>query len=258
MAMALPIWLEFEGAAAFAAANPGAPPLGLQFDAFNADTDGDLTADGFQLDFDSDGVADAVDHAPRNLRIGGWSPVWRFAAFKLPAVNGPNGSAFSPWQINDFGIVLYPQSYWRGGRLKDLITENDGQIGCCVALSMLGTDTLLNGNAHGTSLRIDPAIPPVDQPAHAANACWVVGDPVGAVTAEVMKWSISHEIGHILMGYGHPDDGGGAAPLPGTDPRHRLMCSGHHREITASKLLVKAEWDKAEEWLKKEEDDGRL
>jgi hypothetical protein len=62
--------------------------------------------------------------------------------------------------------------------------------------------------------------------------------------------TIAHEIGHIiLLGGGHPDEEQGDAPLKGTDRTKRLMCSGPRWSITKSKLLVKMEWDKAEEWL---------
>jgi len=41
---------------------------------------------------------------------------------------------------------------------------------------------------------------------------------------------------------------------PGTRNVERLMCSGPKRPKDGSaKLLVKGEWDKAEDWLKKEE-----
>ena len=59
----------------------------------------------------------------------------------------------------------------------------------------------------------------------------------------------AHEIGHILCGSGHPDEGSGVAPLNGSDVTKQLMCSGPFRREN-SRLLVKAEWDKAEEWLR--------
>lgn len=63
--------------------------------------------------------------------------------------------------------------------------------------------------------------------------------------------TIAHEIGHIMLpNIGHPDDEEGIAPLKGTDRTKRLMCSGPRCSITQSKLLVKTEWDMAEEWLK--------
>jgi hypothetical protein len=61
--------------------------------------------------------------------------------------------------------------------------------------------------------------------------------------------TIAHEVGHILVGSGHPDEGSGVAPLLGTDRAQRLMCSGS-KWTWDSLLLVKSEWDRAEEWLK--------
>jgi hypothetical protein len=60
--------------------------------------------------------------------------------------------------------------------------------------------------------------------------------------------TIAHEVGHILVGAGHPDEGGGDAPLLGTDRTLRLMCSGS-KWTENSLLIVKREWDKAEVWL---------
>jgi hypothetical protein len=57
----------------------------------------------------------------------------------------------------------------------------------------------------------------------------------------------------IFFGAGHPDDPSsnpnhcGVAPLRGTDRTKRLMYSAN---VTDSRLTVKAEWERAEEWLK--------
>ena len=64
----------------------------------------------------------------------------------------------------------------------------------------------------------------------------------------------AHEIGHVFVGSGHPDEFEGPAVLFNTDPTKRLMCSGSKSNLN-SKLLVKSEWDKAEEWLKKNIDE---
>jgi hypothetical protein len=69
------------------------------------------------------------------------------------------------------------------------------------------------------------------------------------VREEVAQRVLAHEIGHVFCGAGHPDEGGGVAKLPGTDHQKRLMCSGGMNSL-GSRLLVKAEWDAAEEWLK--------
>lgn len=61
--------------------------------------------------------------------------------------------------------------------------------------------------------------------------------------------TLAHEIGHVICGSGHPDEGYGPAILPGTDHCKRLMCSGNVKHDSTS-LLVKREWDMAEAWLK--------
>jgi hypothetical protein len=75
----------------------------------------------------------------------------------------------------------------------------------------------------------------------------------GAIPQEEILTIIAHEIGHILVGVGHPDQNDGVAPLPGTTHVNRLMFSDINLKATANaldkNLLVKAEWDAAEEWL---------
>ena len=70
-------------------------------------------------------------------------------------------------------------------------------------------------------------------------------------TKQSIRETVGHEIGHIFFDAGHPDnpasDQRGVAPLVGTDHTKRLMYSANNAD---SRLIVKAEWDKAEEWLK--------
>jgi hypothetical protein len=80
--------------------------------------------------------------------------------------------------------------------------------------------------------------------------CWVSGNSSGSYNrVDDLLSTTAHEIGHILVGYGHPDDGTGVAPLPGTDHPSRLMCSGLNRSVSNGRHLVKSEWDEAETWL---------
>jgi hypothetical protein len=73
--------------------------------------------------------------------------------------------------------------------------------------------------------------------------------------------TIGHEIGHVFVGYGHPDDrqSPGDYPLHGTEhlAGKRLMCSGPVSS-SQSRLLVKGEWDEAETWLQEREQNGGL
>lgn len=60
--------------------------------------------------------------------------------------------------------------------------------------------------------------------------------------------TIAHEIGHLIIGEGHPDEKSGPAYLPPTPVTRRLMCGGKFRlKDGSARLMVKAEWDKAEE-----------
>ncbi|WP_353565182.1 thrombospondin type 3 repeat-containing protein [Haloferula sargassicola] len=90
--------------------------------------------------------------------------------------------------------------------------------------------------------------------------CWVMGDSMHYSKGDILD-TIAHEIGHCLVGPGHPDEtrvsiitgepiAKGPAPLPGTNRVQRLMCSGSLRKKDgSSKLLVKGEWDAADERL---------
>ena len=65
--------------------------------------------------------------------------------------------------------------------------------------------------------------------------------------------SIAHEIGHVIVGYGHPDASEGPAVLPGTDRAIRLMNSGGFCSESRAirRWIVKGEWDEADKNLKK-------
>lgn len=85
----------------------------------------------------------------------------------------------------------------------------------------------------------------------------------GIDAAELVLNTVAHEIGHIMIGTGHPDEtdsreGYGPARLQGTEALypHRLMYSQPSAILGIQ--LVKAEWDKIEAWLKIEEGKGGL
>lgn len=84
------------------------------------------------------------------------------------------------------------------------------------------------------------------------RTCWVLGSKFGKNRNKpYLLDTIAHEIGHVFVGDGHPDQSAqpGLAPLPGTQHTCRLMCSGPNSD-GSSRLLVKGEWDEAEKWLK--------
>jgi len=89
-----------------------------------------------------------------------------------------------------------------------------------------------------------------------ARKAWVDAAPLwGNETAEQIEefknqrlQTLAHEIGHAMIGGGHPNQNLGPAPLPGTPHQQRLMFS--HYAKGERRLLVKGEWDKIETWLK--------
>jgi len=94
------------------------------------------------------------------------------------------------------------------------------------------------------------------------HTCWVLGSSiVGYRNEQDVLDTLGHEVGHVLVGYGHPsEDPGeekGLVPLPGTKHSLRLMCKGKV-STTSSKILVKGEWDEADRWIKGEIANGRL
>lgn len=109
-------------------------------------------------------------------------------------------------------------------------------------LFLLGHDDLLVRDDQGNSAKA--VATPV------LNTAWLLAMPVMQSTQVVLE-TIGHEVGHIFFGAGHPDElllvDSGPAPLRGTDHTKRLMYSANKKD---SRLIVKKEWDKAEEWLK--------
>jgi hypothetical protein len=79
-----------------------------------------------------------------------------------------------------------------------------------------------------------------------------VGALIGGGVAGKEKWlnSLAHETGHVFWGPGHPNDRKvpGKAGLPGTDLNRRLMVT-FQGNGAPPKLVVKAEWDEADNWL---------
>jgi hypothetical protein len=65
--------------------------------------------------------------------------------------------------------------------------------------------------------------------------------------------TMAHEIGHLFVGDGHPDQNQGPAPLKGLQPEsavsERLMVSADKALVHRGRRLVKGEWDAAETWL---------
>lgn len=92
------------------------------------------------------------------------------------------------------------------------------------------------------------------------KTCWVVGNRITYMNNETLVPysvlygpldTIAHEMGHVMVGKGHPGTFfPGPAPLGGTEHFRRLMCEGKQKNPSSpGKLLVKGEWDAAEIWL---------
>ena len=90
------------------------------------------------------------------------------------------------------------------------------------------------------------------------RAVWLQGEAFGNEIPEKRKeqllHTLAHEVGHVMIGSGHPNQGEGAAPLKGSATHKRLM---HAATVFyppgQRELLVKKEWDKIEGWLQTEE-----
>ena len=92
----------------------------------------------------------------------------------------------------------------------------------------------------------------------ASRTYWIMADPSNNpdIIMPPQPQTIAHEIGHILIGAGHPNEKDGPAPLPNTRHSDRLMVGGSalNPEIPISgNRLVKAEWDESEKWMQQEE-----
>lgn len=92
-----------------------------------------------------------------------------------------------------------------------------------------------------------------------ARNVWVNGSPHDsglspAQLAELKEQrlqTLAHEICHIMIGGGHPDEGSGVAALPGAPTQDRLM---HSQGASPDQyLLVKGEWDVIDSWLEARE-----
>lgn len=74
--------------------------------------------------------------------------------------------------------------------------------------------------------------------------CWVDAERSGTGTIADVIYTVAHEIGHVIVGAGHPDEGGGVAPLGGSNHPLRLLLSGGNPDrLTPHGIqLVKEEW----------------
>ncbi|RYD21301.1 MAG: hypothetical protein EOP88_11865 [Verrucomicrobiaceae bacterium] len=117
-----------------------------------------------------------------------------------------------------------------------------------IVVFLMGTRKKLGGSGWGLTNR-------------GANCCWIYAETTDGRTLGHLSQTIAHEIGHVLVGYGHPDEEDGPSPLRGTNRRERMMHSGEHMGNPGTEYanvggasarghrFVKKEWDEAEIWL---------
>ncbi len=120
-----------------------------------------------------------------------------------------------------------------------------------LTLYLVGCQKPISTDAYGIASRL-------------TKTCWVIGNFVSKMgDDDILPYdpgignmhNIAHEIGHILVGPGHPDEkeGPGPAELVGTNRKERLMASGSasgsDSALMHGKVLVKGEWDAADEWM---------
>ena len=94
------------------------------------------------------------------------------------------------------------------------------------------------------------------------KAIYIAGEKLIAsnpIPEDLLLQEIAHKIGHVFIGSGHPDYESGPAALRGTNRLERLMFSDgtvkKNKGFIDRNLLVKKEWDEADNWLKPNIDD---
>lgn len=138
-------------------------------------------------------------------------------------------------------------------KLPIITAEGNGELGFDINIYILPVHTLVAGKARVRGLRVTAA----GQADREERRVWLAGkiQTSEALRREVYR-TCAHEVGHILIENGHPNENGGAAPLPGVDWKRRLMAGGptqFHPGVAPNKrdkLLVKQEWDAIAETAK--------
>ena len=159
------------------------------------------------------------------------------------------------YQINTwFRIVLVPEtvSVNFGGVLESggELNHSADQTTIVNAFMGLRADADIHLFLVGTSSVIAQGAKGFAVPGQATTWVFVASTGGGSYNDEDDVMVVAgHEIGHVFLGVGHPDNSSfpGVAPLAGTVHTRRLMYSTPDAN---SRLLVKKEWDKAEAWLK--------
>jgi hypothetical protein len=278
----VPDWEEFammngvKGVGADGAFPIGGTPDPLANPA-SADANGNGISDGDELDFDEDGIPNSQDADSKDGVIA-WRKTFptRDALFDVPLATYSIGFTNWPIGVNSQGMVLFDDGVYYGDDFRDLPYADGMTYGRALAINDAGM--ILGHAAYETTGGWEPT--QVIWPSPSGNPGLVGNGSMSTVVlangytdvASRDAWvsdfrfdapfldddlnerlqinTIAHEIGHVIVGAGHPDEGGGKAPLPGTNHNERLMRSGGLNQIVPGYRLVKREWDEAEERLK--------
>jgi hypothetical protein len=194
------------------------------------------------------------DHTEQRLNevFGYQLNAWCKVDFKSP------GNAFE--YTDGLFASIYLATPW-GQKFRDL-HDNRKDATADINVYLIKNAVFLLGGADGEFLTGFAADPAINGWQNYPNTCFISLSKRGLsqngqIIAEGRDYTdvthtIAHEIGHLLVGLGHPDLESGVAPLLGTDRTKRLMCSGGNSNNNSIQL-VKKEWDKAEEWFKNRE-----
>ena len=157
----------------------------------------------------------------------------------------PGSNRFGPgdWRLEIAGGVL---SYE-----ENIIHSHFRDPGSDINVYLLGGATIIGVVPYDGELLFTTVALGSSRRGENSNAVFIDGDwNLAADPVAELKHTYAHEIGHVIMGMGHPDQGGGPAPLPGTNHEDRLMIGGLNiRRSDPGALIVKGEWDAAEVWM---------
>ena len=164
-----------------------------------------------------------------------------------------------PWDLNDDQILNTPGPAAYSDEQTAILDALPGNVrNPDITILIVGSQKN-NGTVVGLDLHPDGSgaaygiTNRTGTPAHQGPTCWILGEFFQKQTGPSAQIdTMAHEIGHVFTDYGHPNSltDKGPAPLPGTETHShfRLMSLGPNSS-SLSRLLVKGEWDKAEEWL---------
>jgi len=123
-----------------------------------------------------------------------------------------------------------------------------------VALYKEDPTLLSEGTEPGIAL--GSSFPPLELESAGYENCVIVDRSLFYVRNDDPELTAAHEIGHLMVGAGHPGsysvehpEDGGLAALQNLEPEEHKKRLMYGSNLSSRKLLVKTEWDLAEDWL---------